>query len=58
MMSPCKDCKNRKLYCHSSCEQYKEFKAELERINNNRKLHYEQYSIEFDRYNRLRKRSK
>jgi len=21
---PCKDCKDRKLYCHSSCEKYQE----------------------------------
>lgn len=27
--SPCKDCKDRKLSCHSVCEKYLKFKNEL-----------------------------
>lgn len=29
-LSPCKDCKNRQLHCHSSCEAYGEYKQKLE----------------------------
>lgn len=35
--SPCLDCKDRffdgERTCHSSCEKYKAYKAELERVN-------------------------
>ncbi|WP_159436145.1 hypothetical protein [Anaerosalibacter sp. Marseille-P3206] len=26
MNAPCKDCKQRRLYCHSQCEKYKNWK--------------------------------
>jgi len=29
---PCKDCEFRTIGCHSSCEPYKAFQAELEKI--------------------------
>lgn len=29
-ISPCKDCKNRKLGCHGECKKYSEFKAKIE----------------------------
>lgn len=28
MNAPCKDCKDRKLGCHSTCEKYKKFDEE------------------------------
>ena len=27
--APCKDCKDRERFCHSTCERYKAFKEEL-----------------------------
>lgn len=27
-ISPCKDCYDRELGCHSNCERYKQFKAD------------------------------
>ena len=33
---PCKDCTDRKLNCHSSCEEYKKSKAEVEEISKKR----------------------
>lgn len=32
MKAPCKDCDRRALGCHDHCEEYKEFRAEIERI--------------------------
>lgn len=29
---PCKDCEFRTIGCHSNCEPYKEFQAEIEKI--------------------------
>lgn len=29
-LSPCKNCENRKLHCHSSCKAYGEYKQKLE----------------------------
>lgn len=47
MIAPCRDCKNRFVSCHSSCEQYKEwrknFDAEKERIL---KIRYEERSLD------------
>ena len=28
--APCRDCPDRKLHCHSSCERYKQYKDTLE----------------------------
>lgn len=30
-ISPCKDCKNRKLGCHGECKKYAEFKAQAKK---------------------------
>lgn len=37
MNSPCKDCDERSVGCHSLCEQYKEFVEECERVRQLRK---------------------
>lgn len=31
--SPCKDCDKRFIGCHGSCDDYKVFRTELDRIN-------------------------
>ncbi len=33
MVKPCHNCLDRKLYCHVSCEKYKEFRNEMDEIN-------------------------
>lgn len=35
-ISPCKDCKERHLGCHTGCKKYAEFKAKIEE---NKKKH-------------------
>lgn len=30
ILSPCKDCSERVLHCHSSCERYRQYKDTLE----------------------------
>ena len=51
METPCKDCQDRYVSCHSSCDQYKQWKADLssekEKI---RKVRYAE--IEADRRRR------
>lgn len=45
MVSTCKDCKKRKLYCHATCEEYKAARTaheqEQRRINTERNKHSE-----------------
>jgi len=36
--APCKDCTNRILGCHSTCEKYQEYAAHQAKTNNNRFL--------------------
>lgn len=31
--APCKDCPDRKVKCHSSCEKYKEYREYLDKIH-------------------------
>jgi hypothetical protein len=37
MIGPCKDCEKRKSLCHSTCEEYKEWKKYLEQCKRNKK---------------------
>lgn len=37
--SPCKECKTRKLYCHETCEGYKEYRKSMAQISQ-RKCEY------------------
>lgn len=40
IQGPCKDCVDRKVSCHSTCEKYlafKERKAEEQRVTNNKR---------------------
>lgn len=33
MMSPCKDCTNRHINCHASCDDYSEYKIKTAELN-------------------------
>ena len=35
--TPCKDCEDRVYGCHSTCDKYKAFQTELERIKHAKK---------------------
>ena len=43
IQSPCKDCLERKIGCHSECEKYNEY---TERCNNERQKVYNAYRTE------------
>lgn len=34
--SPCLNCTERKLHCHSGCDKYNTFKKDLEKIHENK----------------------
>ncbi len=36
----CLNCPNRKIGCHTDCKAYAAYKAQLEKIKDNRKLEY------------------
>lgn len=53
--APCKDCKNRRLYCHSKCEKYRAFDAfrQRERERKHSEQATEQYFFQSkERYKR------
>ena len=31
MRSPCYQCLNRQMYCHTTCEKYKEYRKEMDK---------------------------
>ena len=56
MKNPCKNCEKRELKCHSSCEEYKLYRAELDSINEKRRAYNEKVSFEVYEKERMRKR--
>ena len=44
IVAPCRDCLRRKLLCHGSCEVYKAYVAENERIAEARRRKQEAYT--------------
>lgn len=40
MVCPCKDCKERYSACHSHCNRYKEWRAELDKLKEENKTYY------------------
>jgi hypothetical protein len=47
MNPPCKDCPNRQIGCHSTCEKYSEFRKERDALNE--KIH-KQKEAEYAEY--------
>lgn len=41
IVPPCKDCKHRKLGCHSRCKAYKDFKRLKEKEKENRRKEFQ-----------------
>ena len=58
MKAPCKGCADRKLGCHSSCEEYLEFRKAQDEINEQRKSKEAEenwYSKKQTKYLRIKK---
>jgi hypothetical protein len=57
----CKDCTDRHINCHSTCERYKAWREELDKRNEkirevkNRENDIRNYEVEFCRKNKRRK---
>lgn len=60
--APCKDCEKRRLGCHGKCEEYKAFRAELDALNERRRLmsaaNEASRNIEFYSARRMEKRGR
>lgn len=56
LVNSCRDCADRKVGCHSTCEKYKQFRAKLDEINEKRHKENDvnNYSWELIRRNRER----
>lgn len=44
MKAPCLNCKDRTIYCHSSCNKYKKFRSKLDKAKSTKE------DIEFSDY--------
>jgi len=49
LSAPCKDCKDRTLYCHKDCERYLKFKENSERLKQIRQREF-RYPNDLDNY--------
>ena len=48
--APCKDCPDRKVGCHSTCEKYLEFRKERDELNETIQKQRDKEYAEFTRY--------
>lgn len=55
-MCECKDCERRYVGCHSQCEDYKQYREQLDRINKQRRAYGEKSMIATEVYRRHRSR--
>ncbi len=58
MKAPCKDCENRHPSCHSHCEEYKAFRAEIDREREERRYDSEIKAYNHDTRARLLKKTR
>ena len=61
MITPCMNCKERKINCHSDCKKYLEYRAIRDKISDNRqeRVEHDCYTnIAYDRMRRLRRHDK
>ncbi|MCR4889157.1 MAG: hypothetical protein K5979_08290 [Ruminococcus sp.] len=62
MMSPCKDCTDRCIGCHSTCGDYKLYRAEIEKRNAEKAEKNAEkdfiYAVKDEVFKRFRKRQK
>lgn len=55
MYSPCMKCEDREIKCFSKCQRYADFKEELEKIKEKRKLEKDFKCFTYGRYDRVTK---
>ena len=58
MKVPCKDCPNRQVGCHSTCEKYIEYKKESDRLREERRVRCEANQFIREENERKYKRTK
>lgn len=58
MNVPCKDCPNRQVGCHSTCEKYLDFRKEVDKINKTKFAEKEQRRLIAEHNLALSKRTK
>ena len=58
MNVPCKDCPDREVGCHSTCEKYKAFRAEKDREIEERKIQYQSKTLDSKYFRDLWKRKR
>lgn len=56
--APCKDCAQRHINCHASCEAYLKARKELDRVNAKRKEYNAAMADQVSRIMRMQKRIK
>ena len=54
MFSPCKNCPDRHLHCHSECEKYIKFLAENEKRKQAVRLENDLYNADIERLKKRR----
>lgn len=56
MITPCKNCGERVPACHSSCKQYKAYRAELEQIRKEQQKGYAADALRAESVVKIKKR--
>ena len=56
MISPCYECPERKLYCHSRCEEYLKFKESLEAAKKESYSRYEAVDLLIKNYQKKKRK--
>lgn len=51
--TPCQNCDNRFVGCHTVCTLYKVYRMEIDKVNNKRKYNKMMQQMELDKYIRL-----
>lgn len=54
--APCKDCPDRHLHCHSTCEKYIAYNKECEELRQLKYAYYKKRAEECEAYKRAEKR--
>lgn len=56
MKIPCRDCKFREVGCHSKCESYKQYRASLDKLNEQKNMQGDAYKYVGDNVRAIRHR--
>ena len=45
LSAPCKDCRDRKLLCHGTCQRYQEYKVQAEDLKRKRYQYWDSFPV-------------